>query len=101
LGGDVEGHTYQSYVIRVLEGGRKRRNEIMSALADRNIQTRPGTHAVHRLGYYARKYELKSEKFPNAAIAEDSTITLPIFPNMTDADQQKVVDVIRWALHPR
>jgi perosamine synthetase len=94
LDGDVEGHTYQSYVIRVVEGGRKRRNSLMSALADRQIQTRPGTHAVHRLDYYARKYGLKSKQLPNAAIAEDTTVTLPIFPNMTDAEQQKVVDVI-------
>jgi perosamine synthetase len=94
LDGDVEGHTYQSYVIRVLEGGRKRRNSLMSALADQQIQTRPGTHAVHRLDYYAKKYALKPEQLPNAAIAEDTTVTLPIFPSMTDAEQQKVVDVI-------
>lgn len=95
LGGDVGGHTYQSYVIRVLEGGRGLRNEIMSALAKENIQTRPGTHAVHRLEYYSRKYGLKAERFPNAASAEDSTITLPIFPGMTEADQRKVVQIIR------
>ena len=95
LGGDVDGHTYQSYVIRVLEGGRKRRNDLMLALARKNIQTRPGTHAVHRLGYYTNKYGLKAEQFPNAALAEDTTITLPIFPGMTEDDQQKVVQVLR------
>ncbi|WP_342727946.1 DegT/DnrJ/EryC1/StrS family aminotransferase [Bradyrhizobium sp. B097] len=95
LGGDVDGHAYQSYVIRVLEGGRERRNALMTALADKKIQTRPGTHAVHRLGYYANKYALKPEQFPNAATAEDTTITLPIFPGMTDDDQQQVVKILR------
>jgi perosamine synthetase len=95
LQGDIEGHSYQSFVIRVLEGGRKHRNDIMSALAKQNIQTRPGTHAVHRLGYYSNKYALKPEQFPNAAIAEDTTITLPIFPGMTDEDQQSVVQILR------
>ena len=33
LGGDMEGHAFQSYVIRVNEGNRERRNEIMAALA--------------------------------------------------------------------
>jgi perosamine synthetase len=94
-GGDIEGHTYQSYVIRLLEGGRKRRNDLMTALAEKKIQTRPGTHAVHRLGYYADKYGLKPEQFPNAALAEDTTITLPIFPGMTEDDQQKVAQVVR------
>jgi perosamine synthetase len=95
LGGDVDGHTYQSYVIRVLEGGRKRRNELMTALAREEIQTRPGTHAVHRLGYYTNKYGWKAEQFPNAAIAEDTTITLPIFSGMTEDDQQKVVQIVQ------
>jgi len=94
-GGDVDGHTYQSYVIRLLEGGRKRRNDLMAALARHDIQTRPGTHAVHRLGYYANKYGLRPEQFPNAVLAEDTTITLPIFPGMTEGDQEKVVEVIR------
>jgi perosamine synthetase len=95
LGGDAEGHTYQSYVIRVLEGGRKHRNDLMWALAKANIQTRPGTHAVHRLGYYTNKYGWKAEQFPNATLAEDTTITLPIFPGMTEDDQQKVVQIVQ------
>jgi dTDP-4-amino-4,6-dideoxygalactose transaminase len=95
IGGDVDGHAYQSYVIRILEGGRRHRNEVMAALAEKQIQTRPGTHAVHRLGYYATKYALRPDAFPNAAIAEDTTITLPIFPGMTDDDQQRVVQTIR------
>jgi dTDP-4-amino-4,6-dideoxygalactose transaminase len=95
IGGDLDGHTYQSYVISVLEGGRKHRNDVMAALSRESIQTRPGTHAVHRLGFYASKYGLRSENFPNAALAEDTTITLPIFPGMTDDDQQRVVEIIR------
>ena len=95
LGGDVGGHTYQSYVIRVLEGGRKRRNALMTAMAKEEVQTRPGTHAVHRLGFYVNKYRIKPEQFPNAVIAEDTTITLPIFPGMTDADQERVARIVR------
>ena len=94
LGGDVEGHSFQSYVVRIPEGGRKRRNGIMTALAKQEIQTRPGTHAVHKLGYYKNKYGLRPEQFPNAAIAEDTSITLPIFPGMSEQDQVRVVDAI-------
>jgi dTDP-4-amino-4,6-dideoxygalactose transaminase len=96
--GDVAGHTYQSYVVRIADGDRKRRNAIMTKLAERDIETRPGTHAVHRLGYYAKKYGYKPEDFPNAALSEDTTITLPLFPGMKDADQDEVVDVLTKAL---
>lgn len=92
------GHTYQSYVIRVREGGVRRRNAIMEAMVADEIQTRPGTHAVHRLGYYQDKYHWRPEQFPNAANAEDTTITLPIFPGMADSDQEKVVASLKAAL---
>lgn len=98
LAGDVAGHTYQSYVVRLLEGGRERRNRIMLHLYDAGIQTRPGTHAVHNLGYYRSKYSLKPRDFPRASLAEDTTITLPIFPGITEADQERVAAGIREAL---
>lgn len=95
---DIEGHSYQSYVIRVLEGGRARRNAVMKSLDEAGIQTRPGTHAAHRLGYYAKKYGLRSSDFPNAVTAEDTTITLPVFPAMTDAQQDSVVERMSFAI---
>jgi dTDP-4-amino-4,6-dideoxygalactose transaminase len=94
---DDPGHTYQSYVIRV-EGGRARRNRVMDRLADARIQTRPGTHAVHRLGYYANKYSIAATRFPNAVSAEETSITLPIFPGMTEAQQSQVIQLLETAL---
>lgn len=96
---DDQGHTYQSYVVRLTDGDREKRNSVMEELASHGIQTRPGTHAVHRLGYYVNKYGLKPEKFPNACLAEDTSITLPIFPGMTDEKQKFVVTAILASLH--
>lgn len=93
-GVDVSGHNFQSYVIRV-KGDRDFRNSIMSALAKADIQTRPGTHAVHRLHYYENKYQIKPSDFPRAALCEDTTITLPIFPGITPEDQMQVVNIIK------
>jgi perosamine synthetase len=91
-------HTYQSYVVRLRKGGRARRNGVMDRLAEQNIQTRPGTHAPFRLGYYAQKYGIAPTAFRNAATAEDCTITLPVFPGMTEADQGLVVSTLTGAL---
>src|SRR5262249_35120626 len=96
--GDVAGHTYQSYVVRLADGDRRRRNAVMAALARRDIETRPATHAVHRLGFYADKYGYRADDFRNAVRGEDTTITLPIFPGMTDAQQDEVVAVLCDAL---
>lgn len=98
IGGDTPGHTYQSFVVRVREGGRPRRNAIMAALASRGMQTRPGTHAVHRLGYYRDKYGIESAAFPHAVDAEDTTVTLPIVPFMNEHVQDAVVEALLAAL---
>lgn len=77
-------HSYQSYVIRVLDGGNQRRNQIMDDLNEVGIQTRPGTHAAHALGYYQNKYGIRPEDFPVALSCELTTITLPLSASMTD-----------------
>ena len=95
---DDEGHTYQSYVIRLRSGDRTQRNLVMERLAAMDIETRPGTHAAHQLGYYAKKYALQSQDFPRARQAEDSSITLPIFPGMTDEQVAVVVQELAEAV---
>ena len=77
---------------------RGQRNEVMRRLAERDIETRPGTHAVHRLGFYAKRYGYRPQDFPNAALCEDTTITLPLCPGMSDADQHQVVETLAAAL---
>ena len=72
-------HGWQSFVVLVEE--RKSpctRNEIMEKLQEKGISTRPGTHAVHMLGYYRNKYKILPKDFPGAQIANDKSISIPI-----------------------
>ena len=93
-------HGYQSYVCLFapeepafarLETLRDRRNALMAALEADGVQTRQGTHAVHTLGLYRERFGFRSEDFPNAALAENLSITLPLYPQMTDEEQDYVV----------
>ncbi len=88
------GHTFQSFVIRVSDGLRDTRDRLMLAFEQAQIQTRPGTHAVHKLEYFSDKYQLSADAYPNAVLCENTSITLPLFPGMTNDDQQQVVAVI-------
>lgn len=94
---EVSGHSFQSYVTRI-KPGKQVRNNIMLRLAEQDIQTRPGTHAVHRLGYYRDKYAIKADAFPIAVMCEDTSMTLPIFPGITETQQQQVVNIIKAGL---
>jgi dTDP-4-amino-4,6-dideoxygalactose transaminase len=100
-------HSYQSYVclfkpkdhplepeglsmerVSVLN---EKRNELMDRLADRGIATRQGTHAVHSLGYYRRKYNLRPEDYMKSFAAERLSLTLPLYVQMTDEEQDFVI----------
>lgn len=84
-------HGWQSFICRMPEG----RDAMMQRLIDANIQTRPGTHAVHALGWYRENMGTQIEDCPNAWTADQTSFAIPLFPTMTDAQQDRVIAVLR------
>ena len=64
----------------------------MITLEERGIATRQGTHAAAMTGYYRSKYGLRPEDFPVAYLSELLSLALPLYPQMTEQDQDRVVD---------
>jgi len=87
-------HTYQSYVVRLTGDKAGHRNSIMRDLSRSGIQTRPGTHAVPSLDYYRERTESSKFAWESAKIAQETTITLPLFPTMTEGDVVQVVHAL-------
>jgi dTDP-4-amino-4,6-dideoxygalactose transaminase len=73
------------------------RNAVMSELAARGISTRQGTHAPHTVGYYRRKYEYEPGDYPNAWIAQQLSLAIPLYAQMTAGEQEAVIDALREA----
>lgn len=73
----------------------KTRNDLMDELQNEGISTRPATHAVHMLSYYKKKYNLLPEHFPNAFVANDCSISLPLFHGMSEEEQNFVIDKVQ------
>jgi perosamine synthetase len=71
------------------------RNALMLRLAERGIETRPGTHAVHVLDFYRKTFGYGPESCPNAWIADRASFALPLFPTMTDGEQGQVIEAVR------
>lgn len=93
-------HGWQSYVLLIDETKSPvTRNELMELLQQQGIATRPGTHAVHMLEYYKKSYNIKSEDFPNAQIADQKSMAIPLHNLMAEEDFQYVVDKIKNVLH--
>ncbi len=94
-------HVYQSYVAQIknltsktlsLDVLTEIRNMIMVNLEEKDIATRQGTHAVHTLGYYQQKYHLDCTDYPASLSADRLSITLPLYAQMTDGEQEYVID---------
>ena len=89
-------HGWQSFVTFVDESKSPcSRNEIMEKLQEQGISTRPGTHAVHMLNFYAQKYKLKPTDYPGAQAANDLSMAIPLHNRMVAEDYQYVVNVLK------
>ena len=67
------------------------RDEFMQGMKDRNIGTGLHYRAVHLYPYYREQFGFKRGDFPNAETISDRIVSLPLFPAMTDSDQDRVI----------
>lgn len=89
-------HAWQAYVVSVDPmRAPLPRNEIMARLHARGIATRPGTHAIHMLTYYARRFGLAPDDLPGARDCARNTMAIPLHNRMTAEDYAYVVAELR------
>lgn len=90
------GHAFQAFVTRVDPASAPMpRNEIMAALNERGIATRPGTHAVHELGLYRERLGCQPSDHPGASACAANTMAIPLHNQMDEADYAHVVQALR------
>jgi dTDP-4-amino-4,6-dideoxygalactose transaminase len=71
------------------------RNEIMERLQAAGIATRPGTHAVHMLGYYKERFGLAAVDYPGAQDCDTHTMAIPLHNRMNEEDYAYVVNCLK------
>ncbi len=70
------------------------RDAFMQGMKDRNIGTGLHYRAVHLYPYYREQFGFKRGDFPHAETISDRIVSLPLFPALTDADQDRVVEAM-------
>ena len=85
----LENHDY-GLLLKISE----ERDRFMQYLANKGIGTRPPTHAIHTLSYYKEKYKIKPEEYPRAWAVNLCGFSLPIFPGLTDEEQNIVINSV-------
>jgi dTDP-4-amino-4,6-dideoxygalactose transaminase len=92
-------HAYHLYpVILRSEMLTADRDAIMNAIQAENVGIGVHFRAVHLHPYYAERFGFRRGDFPHAEYYSDRTISLPLYPGMTDEDADDVVAAVRKAI---
>ncbi len=67
------------------------RERFMAEMKARNIGTAIHYRAAHLYPYYRDRYGYRLGDFPRAERISERIVSLPLFPAMTDADQDRVI----------
>jgi dTDP-4-amino-4,6-dideoxygalactose transaminase len=89
---------FHLYVIRLCKDRRRRsRREVFERLRERGIGVNVHYIPVHTQPYYQR-LGFETGSFPEAEAYYEEAISLPLYPTLSDAEQDLVVDVLQGAL---
>jgi dTDP-4-amino-4,6-dideoxygalactose transaminase len=90
--GDEDGHSWNMFcVLLPLDRMKITRKQFMEAMHERGIGTGISYEALH-LTTLCRRYGYREGDFPNAERIARETVTLPLFPAMTEHDVERVCD---------
>jgi len=89
-------HAHHLYPVIVhVEALTADRDTIMNAIQAENVGIGIHFRAVHLHPYYAQTFGFRRGMFPRAEYYSDRTISLPLYPRMTDAEADDVVAAVR------
>ena len=90
------GTRHARHLYQVMLGGQAplARDELLNGLAARRIGAGVHYRGVHLHPYYRDKYRLNPSDFPVATDISERTISLPLSPKVTEADQDDVVEAL-------
>jgi len=85
-------HNYQSYMVRLMGTAAAKRDAIMQSLLEKKISTRRAVMAIHReVPYSNSSWE---DRLPRTTLVADTGIILPLFHQMTEVEQDYVIDAL-------
>jgi dTDP-4-amino-4,6-dideoxygalactose transaminase len=74
--------------------GASNRDNALHALGEANIGATVNYRSVPTMGYYSKKYGFTGHEHPVSTSWGKGTLCIPLFPGMTDEEQEYVIDVL-------
>jgi len=92
-----DGAAVQSYV--VLSPASLAADEVIATLRSRDIEATVGTNAIPFTQHYTNRFDISPADLPNTIDVARRAVTLPLYPQMTEAEQDRVVEVLADIVH--
>lgn len=71
------------------------RDRVLSELGKRGVGVAVNYRAIHLRKYYMERFGYKAGMFPVAERIGDMTVSLPLYPSLTDEEADYVIDCVR------
>lgn len=92
-------HAWHLYIVRVADKAGFTRDDLMAGLKARGIGTGLHFRAVHTQKYYRENFADYLGKLPNTEWNSERICSLPLFPDMSPGDVERVVNAIKDVLN--
>ena len=96
LSGDL--HAWHLYVIQLTDSAVVSRDLFIERMFDQGIGCSVHYIPLHLQPYWRDTYKLTSEMFPISQRIYERTVSLPLYTRMTEADVERVVSAVKFAL---
>ncbi len=87
------------YVVQLPDG--VERDEVVRALGERGVPSKPYFPAVHLMTFYRERFGHREGQFPVCEDVSARSIALPFYPQMTEGQVTLVADELRSVVHAR
>jgi perosamine synthetase len=89
-------HTFQSYVVMIADG--IDRDAAIRRMRELDIETTLGTYGMHLQPAFVERYGDLSSALPHATRAHRQALTLPLYPQLTNADLETIAAALRTTI---
>lgn len=96
--GPMENHAWHLFTIIINPESPVSRNEFIKLMAEEGIGTSVHYKPLHQMSYYKKTYNPAPEDFPNTERIWHGTVSLPIYPELTDSELEYICHNIKRIL---
>lgn len=99
--GSIENHSWHIFPLVIKPEAPISRNEFIDKMLGEGIGVSVHYKPIHRLTYYKETYQLDPQNFPNAEKIWKGTVSLPIYPDLTEESLEYICQTIKSLLDNR